>query len=476
MTSPAPSASAPLSAPSSEEEQTAREAVVRAGVRLVETGLIARTWGNVSARVGDEFLITPTGRDYLTLAPEEIVPVSLADLTHRGDLKPSSEKAAHQAIYRARPDVRFVIHTHQTNASAVGACGLPGIVITDEGGHALPAGPGPAGAAVPDGAGTAPAGLSNREAPRTTRTALLGRRVLTAGYGLPSTKKLADAIARALDRTPAEGHAILMAHHGAICFGRDADEALEAALQLEAASERFVRARYLAESRLPDATWDKMRQCALSRIARPWQDTDAAFTGSDAGTDGVGSARWVSHRTGSGFAFSAIPAPPPGIRAPGSDDSTLLHAADPAALPPTASAELRLHATIYRDHPHIRAIEHTMDPDTVAVSRANLVMRPLLDDFAQIVGTSVRTISGGPAQASRALSHASAVLLAGAGALCCAADAPDAEAIRMIVEKNCRTLLWSALLGRPHLIGRADAALMRAIYRAKYSREITRNV
>jgi len=70
-------------------DQQAKEKVVAAGIRLVESGLIARTWGNVSCRISDShFVISPSGRDYLTLTPGEIVAVAIADLSYSGDIKP----------------------------------------------------------------------------------------------------------------------------------------------------------------------------------------------------------------------------------------------------------------------------------------------------------------------------------------------------------------------------------------------------
>ena len=75
------------------EIMQAKELVVRAGKQLVESGLIARTWGNVSCRVSDtQFVITPSGRAYETLTPEEIVLVNIADLSYDGDVKPSSPR------------------------------------------------------------------------------------------------------------------------------------------------------------------------------------------------------------------------------------------------------------------------------------------------------------------------------------------------------------------------------------------------
>ena len=103
----------------------AKETVVRAGRELVKEGLIQRTWGNVSCRISDsEFVITPSGRDYLSLTPDDIVTVRIDDLSYEGDIKPSSEKGIHAMCYQLRDDVNFVIHTHQTYASIQGLSGL----------------------------------------------------------------------------------------------------------------------------------------------------------------------------------------------------------------------------------------------------------------------------------------------------------------------------------------------------------------
>ena len=63
--------------------EEAKKLVVEAGKKLLETGLIARTWGNVSARISDtQFVITPSGRAYDTLTPEEVVVVNIDDCSH----------------------------------------------------------------------------------------------------------------------------------------------------------------------------------------------------------------------------------------------------------------------------------------------------------------------------------------------------------------------------------------------------------
>ena len=100
-------------------EEAAR-LIIEAGHQLIKEGLIARTWGNISARLSDEtFLITPSGRAYETLTPAELVEVSIKDCTYEGDIKPSSEKGVHAAVYKLRPEADFVIHAHSNNASAL---------------------------------------------------------------------------------------------------------------------------------------------------------------------------------------------------------------------------------------------------------------------------------------------------------------------------------------------------------------------
>ena len=103
----------------------AKELVIKAGVELSESGLIARTWGNVSCRTGaDEFVITASGRDYMELTEDEVIAVKISSMNWDGDVKPSSELKVHREIYRLRANAEFVIHTHQSNASAAAAMGL----------------------------------------------------------------------------------------------------------------------------------------------------------------------------------------------------------------------------------------------------------------------------------------------------------------------------------------------------------------
>lgn len=187
-------------------ELLAKQQVVDAGIRLVESGLIARTWGNVSCRISDtHFVITPSGRNYLTLTAADIVTVAIADLSYQGSIVPSGEKGIHAEIYAQCPNVNFVIHTHQENASVVSALGFDQI---------------PSGEQCP----------------------LLCGNVPCTPYALPGTKKIRQGVADALRKGC--GNALILKNHGAVCFGNDAEEAFAVATQLEQACGSFIAQKY----------------------------------------------------------------------------------------------------------------------------------------------------------------------------------------------------------------------------------------
>ncbi|WP_433473529.1 L-ribulose-5-phosphate 4-epimerase [Spirillospora sp. CA-142024] len=114
---------------------------------LVDGGLVAWTAGNVSARVGeDSFLIKPSGVPYEDLAPESMVLCDLeGEPIGESPLTPSSDVYAHAYVYRHRPDVGGVVHTHSTYATAWAARNEPiPCVLTamaDEFGGEIPVGP-----------------------------------------------------------------------------------------------------------------------------------------------------------------------------------------------------------------------------------------------------------------------------------------------------------------------------------------------
>ena len=183
-------------------ETQVREQILRAAARLTGEGLIERTWGNISARLSEtQFLITPSGLAYETLRPEQLVLVNVSDASWEGEIKPSSEKGIHADAYRLRPEVNFVIHTHQYYASVAG---IEGRALT---GFIHP---------------------------------LLGKRVPCAAYGLPGTARLRRAV-EAEEAAWPDCRVFLLRSHGALCLGRDMEDAFAAAQSLEEVCEVRVR-------------------------------------------------------------------------------------------------------------------------------------------------------------------------------------------------------------------------------------------
>ncbi|GHG70984.1 class II aldolase/adducin family protein [Streptomyces griseocarneus] len=92
--------------------------VVATARRTTAEGLVVGTSGNVSARVGDVVLVTPSGVPYDRLGPADITGVDLSGRQVIGELTPTSELPMHLAVYRAT-DAAAIVHTHAVHATAV---------------------------------------------------------------------------------------------------------------------------------------------------------------------------------------------------------------------------------------------------------------------------------------------------------------------------------------------------------------------
>jgi len=178
-----------------------REQVASLHAELTKYGLVIWTGGNISGRVpgADLFVIKPSGVDYDDLTPENQILCDLDGNVVRGtpgsEKSPSSDTAAHAYVYRTLPEVGGVVHTHSTYATAWAARGeaIPCVItaMADEFGGEIPVGP----------------------------FAIIGD----------------DSIGRGIVAT-LEGHrsrAVLMQNHGVFTIGRDARDAVKAAVMAE---------------------------------------------------------------------------------------------------------------------------------------------------------------------------------------------------------------------------------------------------
>ena len=188
-----------------------RDEVIATALAMNAAGINRGTSGNVSARIDGGFLITPSGLAYAATTPEDIVPMT-HDGEARGRRAPSSEWRFHRDIYRARPEVDAVVHTHAPFATTL-ACldrGIPPF-------HYM----------------IAVAG---------------GKDIRCAAYATFGTQALSDhALAALTDRK-----ACLLSHHGMIATGPTLSAALALAIEVETLAEMYWRAVQVGEPALLD--------------------------------------------------------------------------------------------------------------------------------------------------------------------------------------------------------------------------------
>ncbi len=100
-----------------------RKQVVEYGKKLIDTGLVVGTFGNISVYNEKEKLmaISPSGLDYYSTKAEDVVVLNLEGEKVDGDRKPSSEYDMHRIFYMNRPEIKAVVHTHSTYATTL-AC------------------------------------------------------------------------------------------------------------------------------------------------------------------------------------------------------------------------------------------------------------------------------------------------------------------------------------------------------------------
>lgn len=402
----------------------AKSEVVKAGLELVKSGLIARTWGNVSCRVDDEyFVITPSGRSYESLTPDDIVLVKIEDCSYESEIKPSSEKGIHAMAYKLRSDVNFVIHTHQKNASAVSFLGYDINMVPEE----------------------------SRD--------IIGSDIPVASYGLPGTGKLRKGVTAAIERS--DSKAIVMAHHGALCMGADYDDAFKVAAELEKVCEKFLLARLEAVS---GRVADNIAAVAehVAEVSEGAKKQAAIF---DA---------YTSERDGDCVVMN----PADGGEAVRIDLSTGIETEKCEKYPESAE----LHRAIYNAREDINCVIHSKKPEILSASKMGGTFKPLLDDFAQLVGVTLKTGEYNPANSMktakkivRKLKGRNAVMLKDNGAVCAAGNMYDAEAVEMVLEKELRTDAAAKMIGGAKYINPVEALLMRVIYKTKYSKKTETN-
>jgi L-fuculose-phosphate aldolase len=349
-----------------EEVIELRVQIIETALRLLEEGLIVRTWGNISAKIDDDhYLITPSGIKYEDLNPSMLPIVSISDGSYEGEFKPSSEFAVHSAVYKARSDAEFIIHTHQTYATCVGALGK-----------------------------------------KRLKSEHKDKKVVfpIAEYALPGTKKLADNIIESLAKYK-ETRSVIMSNHGVLCFGRDHNDAIKEAFKLETASKQYL--------------------------------LDICKTDLDFGVD-EGYSSYLE------------------------DGQIHYVKAD------TPERIKIIHKQIYAKRPDIKYIFHNKSEAVMTISRRVNHMKPLLDDFAQIIGVSVR-IPTSDAQALTIKKNVNVVFGFNDGAYCLGVNEEEARAAAIVLDKGCIAHVAVIRFGEGRFLSVFDCIKMNRNYRKNYS-------
>ncbi|HET9646584.1 MAG TPA: class II aldolase/adducin family protein [Burkholderiaceae bacterium] len=182
-------------------ERTRRREAVTQLRQLDERGLNRGSTGNLSMRFEGGFLITPTGMGADGLRPEDLVWMDAQGDTCVGLWEPSSEWPFHAAIYKIRPEVQCVVHTHSVHATAYSCLRreLPAFhyMVAVAGGDSVPCTP----------------------------------------YHTFGTEVLSLAVAGALR----ERNACLLANHGLVAVGESGATATRIAIEIEALCEMYLK-------------------------------------------------------------------------------------------------------------------------------------------------------------------------------------------------------------------------------------------
>ncbi|MGE6758507.1 class II aldolase/adducin family protein [Corallococcus interemptor] len=200
--------------------QGLREAMVDTARRMNTSGLNQGTSGNLSQRVEGGFLLTPSGMNYETMTPEDLVLMRF-DGSHEGPRRPSTEWQLHRDLFQARPEVGAVLHAHSMFSTTL-ACLRRGI---------------PAFHYMVSAAG--------------------GTDIRCAEYATFGTPELARHMMVALEGRKA----CLLANHGMVAVGADLAAAWKLAVEVETLAAMYWRALQLGEPVvLDDAEMERVFQ------------------------------------------------------------------------------------------------------------------------------------------------------------------------------------------------------------------------
>lgn len=183
--------------------QKEKNEVIKAGIKLDRYGLVALSGGNISVRLGEHVLVTPSGMIYEDMVEDDVLVVDLEGNIVEGIRKSSVDTSALLYILNADETINAVIHTHQPYATAVG-------LVADE----------------------LPCNL-------TTMANAVHGSALVAPYSSTATEQMGIEAVKYLKGR----RAVILKHHGVIAVGDSLKQALYACIYLEEAAKTYAIAK-----------------------------------------------------------------------------------------------------------------------------------------------------------------------------------------------------------------------------------------
>lgn len=190
-----------------EIEQQLKQEIVRICRMLYQKSFIAATDGNVSVRVGDRLLMTPSGVNKGFMAEGEVITVDLTGKLIAGWGSPTSEIQMHLAAYRLRPEIKAVVHAHPPLATA---CSLSGVSLLE---------------------------------PMLPEVVMTLGGIPTVPYATPTTQEVPEALGKWLETYDA----LILTRHGAVTLGQDLMEAYNKMEKLEHTAHILFMAHLLGK-------------------------------------------------------------------------------------------------------------------------------------------------------------------------------------------------------------------------------------
>lgn len=202
--------------------------IVRVAKAMYHSGMINLFEGNVSMRVGDTMLLTPSRQDKEQMTPDMIIELDLeGGVRHAKEgLRPSVEYRMHAALYRMRPDIRAVVHNHSACATAYALAGKP--IASDA--H--------------------------------LELNLLFGQIPVAPYGMLGT----EAVYTGIEPLMQDHHVVLLENHGLLAVGPDLLTAYSRAEAAEKIAKTLILTNLLGgEKPLPAEELEKVRREGLAK-------------------------------------------------------------------------------------------------------------------------------------------------------------------------------------------------------------------